>query len=325
MLDADKIIAQSGQIRGGLDGYLPAYRKYWQKDAFDELRFPSKDWKEFSASFVGIKEQTIRSALEDYAGHAKEALNRVNDTAGATALETEIQIAKGTGFKDECSDVLSRWKDLSDDLQPARRTILVMDPNKFFENYVVTSAKRLDSFAARYWSGLTIAASKVIANDSTKDINAGLQELTKYRHFPLADPGAPADDLSPQDLLKARAGSNSSRAPPAPDLAGGARSIGQGGLTKDKEVDATLELLRGAYLLKEQQQYLDKLEAFFAVLPADDKPVSVNLSVIKDKLKDSDAVFAEVWLYGHLPGQGISRGLPPGRRRRCRRYRIPRR
>ncbi len=290
LLEAEKITAQSAEIKRGLDGYLPAYRKYWQKDCFDELRFISKDWKEFAAGFVGIKEQTIRSALEEYARKAQDALKQVNDQQGNAALETEIQIGRGSGFKDECSEVLNNWKDLKDDYREVRTYILAMAPNKFLEKYVVTSARRLDSFSARYWSGLTVGALRVLANDATKDINAGLIELTKYQRFPLAPTVDKKDDLSGADLLKARTALELVKGATGVNNAGGVNSIGQGGQTKDKEVDSTLELLRGAHLLKEQQQYLDRLEKFFVALPVDARPVAVTLSVIKDKLKDPSAV-----------------------------------
>ena len=221
-------------------------------------------------------------------------------------------MARNGGFKDECADILSHWKDLSDDYHQTRRTILAMDPNKFFEGYVVSSAMRLDSFIARYWTSLTIAGLRVIANDSTKDINAGLAELTKYQRFPLAPPGDKADDLSPPDVLKARAALELVKGATTADLAGGARSIGQGGLTKDKEVDATLELLRGAYLLRQQQDYLDRLHAFFAALPTDAKPLTVNLSVVKDKLKDSGAVSVRYGYMGIFQGKELREAFLQG-------------
>jgi hypothetical protein len=163
-----------------------------------------------------------------------------------------------------------------------------MDPAKFLEGYATVTAKNADGYVARYWTNLSLEPLKILATEGQKDINEGLAELSKYERFPLAPPGDRKDDLTAQEVVLARAALEKIKGATGAAIAAGTRSVGQGGLTRDKDIDAILERLRGVNLLKEYQQYLDRLEKFFVVLPTDNKPITMTLSIAKDKLKDNN-------------------------------------
>jgi hypothetical protein len=70
----------------------------------------------------------------------------------------------------------------------------------------------------------------------------------------------------------------------------GAKTIAQGANTRDKEVDNQLEVLRGTALLQSQGAYLDNLTKMFNALPSGPQPMTVTLTVLKDKMKESDSI-----------------------------------
>jgi hypothetical protein len=147
-----------------------------------------------------------------------------------------------------------------------------------------------DGFVSHYWQHFTIEAIRVIASDSQNDIFNGLKDLEKYQKFPLATAGNPQDDLAPQDLAAARTAldrvAGSTVAP-----AGGAKSIGLGTLTKNKDIDEQLDALRGTNLLRGKLDYIAALQRLFAGLPTDaSKPFTVSVTVIKEHLKDDNSV-----------------------------------
>jgi hypothetical protein len=298
VLDAADLAARVAAKRKGFDAYLVDYVRYWKDDVREELKFDFKNFAEFADALVSVGAKGVSGALDEYGNRMAYALDRAAAAADdVTAVKAAAGLNRNKAFQEEASDVLSAWKNLGGDPRQARTAILGMDPAKFLEGFTAMSAKNNDGFVAYYWQGLPREGLRVLALDGLKEITAGLAELAKYERFPLAPPGDKKDDLTVQDLLAARTalekvrGASAAAAVPAA-AAGtpGARLIGQGGATRDKEIDAILDRLRGTNLLKEKQEYFDKLDKFFSALPTDNKPLSVTLSVNKEKLKDDNSV-----------------------------------
>jgi hypothetical protein len=166
-----------------------------------------------------------------------------------------------------------------------------MDPGTFLETYTSGTAKITDGFVAHYWQGLPLEAIRVLANDGQKEIISGLRELAKYERFPLAPPKADnRDDLSAADVLAARAALEKVKGSAPNALNGGSKTIGMGSPTRDKDVDAQLDSLRGGNLLRDKQDYLNAVEQFLVALPKDSSPLTVTMTVLKDKLNDDNSI-----------------------------------
>jgi len=291
VLEASSVVAAAAAAKNNFDAYLAYYTKYWKEDVFTELsRYTAKTWTDFSTEIGNLREHSVRSSLEDYGAKAQDALNKVGDSNDAAAIQQAMLLGQKKDFQDNCVSVLSAWKDLSDSYRDCRRTILAMEPGAFMNSYSVDTGTD-DGFVAHYWQHFTIEAIHVIANDSRNDILTGLQELAKYERFPLASPGDPKYDLSAQDMIAARAALDKVVGSASTSATSGAKSIGLGTPTKDKDVDDELDGLRGTNLLHDKLQYLANLQKFFVAMPTDAvKPLSVSISVIKEHLKDDNAI-----------------------------------
>jgi hypothetical protein len=295
ILDAATLSTTDANISKSFDSYKDAYTRYWRDQTKDDIRFSFKKYADLSDALVNVTDAGITQALAAYTTKVTNALKAIN----ASEVESQVRMAPQL-VKDECRQALASWTNLGNDPRVARRTILALDAGTFREQYVVASSKTSDSHAARYWQGLPLEALRVLANDGQQEINTGLAELAKYERFPLAAPGDKKDDLTLQEVLAARAALEKVRGagngvslnvkPDAGNTGGGPRTIGQGGATRDRDVDANLDRLRGTNLLRDKQDYFDKLERFFVALPTDNKPLSVTMTLGKDKLKEDGSI-----------------------------------
>jgi hypothetical protein len=290
VLEAGNITALAASKRDNFSGYLALYVQYWKKDVFSEMHFAANHWSELSPALLNLRERTVRSSLEEYGNKAQEALKKVGANGDASDLATATILGQKKVFQDACSDVISHWSDFGDSYRQCRRAILAMEPRKFLDTYTVGESGGDDGYVAQYWENFTIECVHVLANDSRKDILGGLQELAKYERFPLAAAGDPKDDLSATDLVAARAALDKVVGSANTDATSGAKSIGAGTLTRDKDLDEQLDALRGTSLLHDKLEYLANLQRFMIALPPDAKPLTVSVSVIRDKLKDDDSI-----------------------------------
>lgn len=296
ILDAPALATLAANIRKGFDVYRESYIQYWRDQTREDIRFTYKNFAELSDALVNVTDAGITAGLTEYTRKVTAALARIGAAEAETAVRTSPQLVR-----DECRQVLASWSNLGNDARVARRTILALDVATFREQYVVASAKTstAESFAARYWQGLPLEALRVLANDGQAEINAGLSELARYERFPLAAPGDRKDDLSLADVLAARTALEKVRgagavvsmpanaaAPANPN----ARTIGQGGSTRDPQVDPILERLRGTNLLRDKQDYFSKLERFFAALPTENKPLTVAATIAKTRLREENSI-----------------------------------
>jgi hypothetical protein len=291
ILDAATLASNAANIKKGFDTYKDAYVHYWKDQTKEDIRFTFKNFAEFSDALVNVTDAGITAALGEYTKKVTAALAR---------LGTSVEPAPGL-VREECRNALGNWTNLGNDPRVARRTILALDTASFREGYIVVSSKGSDSIAGRYWQGLPLEALRVLANDGQQEINNGLVELARFERFPLAAPGDRKDDLSLADVLAARtalekvrgAGAGVSITPVNASNPGGnpqSRTIGQGGVTRDSQVDGILDRLRGTNLLRDKQEYFSKLEKFFTALPSENKPLTCTLSIAKDKLKEDNSI-----------------------------------
>ena len=286
-LDAPAITALASSKNDNFSGYKALYIQYWKSDVFTELHFAANHWAELTPALANLHERTVRSALEEYGDKVQDALKKVGDTADAAAIATAETVGQKKDFQSACNSMISNWSDLGDGYRQARRVILAMEPRKFLDMY---AAGGDEGFVAQYWENFTIECVRVLANDSQKDITSGLNELAKYQRFPLAPAGDPKADLSAAELASARTALEKVVGSSNTDATSGAKSIGAGTATRDKDLDEQLDALRGTNLLHDKLDYLAKLQRFLAALPADTKPLTVTVSILRDKLKDDDSI-----------------------------------
>ncbi len=219
----------------------------------------------------------------------RRRLAAVGDAQDASNVQSAMLIGGKKDFQGSCTDTLSNWKDLGDNYRQCRRTILAMQPAKFMEQYSVDPGTD-DGYVARYWQRFTTEAIHILANDSRTDIQDGLKALKTYERFPLNSPADPKDDLSATDLVSARAALDKVIGSADTSATSGGKSIGSGMPTRNKEVDTELDALRGTYLLRDYVAYLNNVQHFIEALPPDAKPMTVTITVLKDKLKDDNSV-----------------------------------
>ena len=290
VLESRTVIDAAHSRQESFNAYLALYLRYWKEECFTDVDgFTLKTWADFSSAIASLRERTARSGLEDYGQKAQDALNKVGHPDDASAIQSAVAIGQKKDFQGSCTDMISAWRNLGDDYHQCRSELLAMEPGKFMDTFSVDAGND-DGFVSRYWEHFTVEAIRVIANDAQKDIAGGLIELAKYEKFPLAPAGKPEDDLKPQDLAAARAAldrvAGSTAAP-----AGGAKSIGLGTPTKNKDIDTQFDALRGSNLLRGKLEYIAALQRFFAALPTDPaQPLTVSLAVVKDHLKDDNSV-----------------------------------
>lgn len=294
ILDSSDLRARAEAIQKPFNLYRDSYRSYWTDTVFhDELVPHANNWADFSQAIADIREKTLRGSLKDYGAKVAQALTRGNFSTEANAVNLDLQKQDASGFQDQAQSVLTAWKNLGDNPAQARRTLLVMEPGSFADNYILGTTKDLDNFVYRYWHNVCVEGLRVLADAGMDDITAGLTQLRQYERFPLADPTNAHTDLSQQDVLAARAAVERIRGA-VPGLAAassdGAKTIAQGANTRDKEVDAQLDRLRGTQVLKPWLTYLDDLSKMFNALPTGQQPMTCTLTVLKDKMKDSDSI-----------------------------------
>lgn len=294
VLNAPEIATAAATIKKPFDQYREKYRTYWTSDVFnDEMHVNAKDWTEFSAAVLDLREKTLRGSLKDYGDKVALSLAGANYTTDASEVNLALQKQEGAGFQSEAAQILSNWKNLGEDPRQARRTILSLEAPAFAETYILGTTKDLDNFVYRYWHSLAVEGLRVLANSGQADIAAALQKLNQFQRFPLApiDPKAP--DLTAQDVATARLALESIRgAVPNSPAAGAAagRTIAQGGNTRDKDVDTELDRLRGTALLKDYTEYFDQLTKMFNALPNGAQPFVATLTVAKDKMKGTGTI-----------------------------------
>ena len=290
ILESRSITDSAHAKQDNFNAYLALYLRYWKEECFaDVTGYTLKNWADFSNDIASLRERTARSSLEEFGQKAQDALTKVGHPDDASVIQQAVMIGQKKDFQGNCTDMISAWRNLGDDYRQCRRQLLAMEPGKFMDQYSVDAGND-DGFVSRYWQHFTIEAIRVIATDAQKDISDGLIELAKYQKFPLAPAGKPEDDLKPQDLAPARAAldrvAGSTAAP-----VGGAKSIGLGTPTKNKDIDAQFDALRGTNLLRGKLDYIAQLQRFFSALPTDAaQPFTVSVSVIKEHLKDDNSV-----------------------------------
>ncbi len=290
VLDAAYVTSRTAAVKKNFQDYLGLYVKYWKEDAFNELaHYGPNTWTEFSTAISNLRERTVRISLEEYGDKCQKALAAVGDSADASGVQSALLLGQKKDFQGNCSDALSNWKDLGDNYRQCRRVVLAMQPSKFMEQYSVDAGTD-DGFVARYWQRFAVEAIHVLANDSRTDILGGLKDLAAYERFPLAAAADPKLDLSAADLVSARAALEKVVGSADTSATSGAKSIGSGSPTRNKELDAELDALRGTNLLRDKLTYLAQLQRFITALPADAKPMSVAVTVLKDKLKDDNSI-----------------------------------
>jgi hypothetical protein len=283
ILDPSDLMTRSTSATLGFASYKQSYIEYWRDTVKGEITFNFPSYSSFGKSLINVTSLGISGALDDYGKKMTNALDRIGASDEVNTLKAAPKVATT-----ECDRALTNWGTLGTDPSQARRIILGLDATAFRE-YFVASARASDSYVARYWSGMPLAALNILANDGRADIDKSLATLANYERFPLAPAGDKKDDLSQDDILKARAaliqvrGAASAAAAAA---AAGAKIIGQGGITGVPEVDAILIRLRGTDLFAAKKDYFDKLDKFLAGMPTDAKPLGVTFSADKAKLKD---------------------------------------
>ncbi len=314
VLNAAQLAARAGDVGKGFSDYRANYIHYWREDVKDELHLSYKNFNALATDLVSVGEKSIRAQLDDYGKRMVYALNKVGATDDETAVRLGAQLGQNATFQSDCAAVISKWRELGDDPKIVRRSILNMIPGDFHDNYIVNSATTNDGFVGKYWQSFAHEALRVLAADSLSEIDAGLRDLANYQHFPLALPGDKKDDLPLADVLKARAALERVRGASAGAAASatnaGTRLIGAGGNTRDKEIDNNLDDIRGTNLLRDKQDYFDKLDRLFAGLPKDNKPLSVTLSVDKSKLTDRLTAISTPFSYMAISASGKVIGQP---------------
>ncbi|HVT83394.1 MAG TPA: hypothetical protein VHM90_22325, partial [Phycisphaerae bacterium] len=313
VLDAAVLASRASTIRKAFDAYRTDYIRYWREETRDDLHLTYKNFATFAGDLVATSEKSIRASLDDYGKRIIYALGKVNASEDVAAVSLDARLNSNTVFQGDCASVFGKWRDLGEDPKLVRRSILNMIPGDFLDNYTVKSVNTSDGFVARYWQSFSRDPLRVLAADSRAEIDAGLKELANYQRFPLALPGDKKDDLPLADVLKARSALERVRGASAGASATtttGGRLIGSGANTRDREIDASLDLLRGTDLLRDRQDYFDKLDRLFAGLPKDTKPLQVTLSVDKSKLTDRATAISTPFSYMTITADGKTIGQP---------------
>mgnify|MGYP001553664187 FL=1 len=221
------------------------------------------------------------------------ALTSANFSGDANDINLAIQKQDTITIQDEANSILSSWKNLSTDPAQARRGILSMAPSDFAQNYILGTTKDLDSsYVNRYWHRLAVTGLTVLARAGQADISNSLNQLKQYRRFPLAPEDAKVPDLSQQDVGAARTLLTKilGDVPAANNGSTPARTIAQGGTTRDKDVDTQLDLLRGTALLQGYTKYFDQLTKMLNALPPGQQTYTATLTVAKDKMKGQSSI-----------------------------------
>jgi hypothetical protein len=271
------------------NAYLAKYQDYWIKEVLAGLTYTSPDWKTFQKDLIGMQVRNVMMDLDRLGKTILDSLDRVKAVvpAGAMAKYNEVvrRLAEDRGKFETGAYIgiwqswLRRWKDLGDDPDAARKTILPKTPSQFIDDYMPFSAGVDTLISEKYWKELAYAGLRLLAKEIDVRVQQSYTDLHRmYSRFPITKPKPGTKELTAEEALAARAA--------VLRVLGAAtiynkKTIGGGSRTRQFiEIDKQLDRLCGLGLAPENRLWCEKAKAVLDGLPPKGEAYSCTVSIL---------------------------------------------
>jgi len=304
------------------NAYLAKYQDYWIKEVLAGLTYTSPDWKTFQKDLIGMQVRTVMIDLDRLGKTILDSLDRVKGVVPAGAMAKYNETVRGLAEDREKFQTgayigiwqswLRGWKDLGDDPDAARKTILPKTPSQFIDDYMPFSAGVDTLISEKYWKELANAGLQLLA----KEIDVRVQEAygdlhQKYSRFPITKPKPGAKELTAAEAVAARAA--------VLKVLGAAtiydkKQIGGGARTRQFiEIDKQLDRLCGLGLDPKNRRWCEKAKAVLDGLPAKGETYQCLVSILgKDEQAQTLSVLG-IWAVLQID-QGVDGAGKPKRK-----------
>ncbi|MCD6304192.1 MAG: hypothetical protein J7M21_04440 [Planctomycetes bacterium] len=310
------------QRQDAYDAYLANYQDYWLRQTIADLAYSSDSWKAFQQDLIGMQVRTVTADLELL---GKTIVSVLREMAGvvpptmraqwdATIAKLSESMAKfGTAsYMGFWQAWLRRWKDLGQDTQAARKTILAKTPTQFVDDYVPFSPGADTDISEGYWKQLAYTGLKLLSDEAGNRVRQAYAALRKTARFPLAVPKAGAKELTPADLAAAR----KQVAVIFGEGVYDAKAIGGAGRPRTGRfplLDKYLDKLCGFGLADHERQWCDKARAVLAALPPAGQVYQCTVSILptdlQDQLSQPVPTVYKTWAVLEIDQGGTKKGI----------------
>ncbi len=304
------------------NAYLRQYQEYWIRDVLADLSYNCPDWKTFQEDLIGIQPRTVAENLERLGRTILASLREVKDVVPASQrasfdqavqdLAADIDRFGTSTYMGQWKGWLRRWKELGSEPGAARKIILAKSPAQFVDDYIPFSAGVDTMISEKYWKELAYTGLKLLAREIDTNVQAAYQALhQRYSRFPLADPQANVDELSPAEAALAREAVlkvlGAAQVYDAKTIGGGART------RKFETIDQQLDRLCGLGLDPAKRAWCVKAKDLLSALPPSGEKYECTVRVIgaeqQQVLTGTGQSALGMWAAVQLDQGGVKRGI----------------
>jgi hypothetical protein len=295
-LEHQSLSIEFRQVDKTFKEYFHGYTDYWVDVVRRGFSVRSFRWNEFVARLGEVSQWDVNTTLAGTLNVVEDALKDgdlpLDARRKATVEKLRKDIKKGrdriksmdgkdSPFILKCKQVVTSWSRLKSESSEAARLILLkLTPEALMEKYILQGSGESRDMVVRYWEGLTYETLNSLASDFQSIAEEQLENLPKYRYFPLAAPGGDKM-LSAKEVGKCREVFDLVRPNPA-NLPKG--SIGLGARTDVDRLDVAVRRLAWLEMPRGLRTWIEKADRILAALPlAGRDPLSCEIVLLNAK------------------------------------------
>ncbi len=250
------------------DQYLDDYVKYWTETVPNGLDATSKEWKAVRDGLERIRVGEIHTLFEEPCTTIRRALStnflrgyEEKKKGSIDRANGALDRAKSQAFAQDCRRVVNNWTALPAEGSQARDALLKITPQDFSRRYVLQYEEPKKDFVLRYWENLSFELQRALADEVHRTRDEYLQELKEFARFPLDLGGIGDNELTLDEVTKARTAVAGIQPEEKPGTIGGGAPSG------DPNIDEQLKRIRGRELSKPDKERISKIAMVLAALP----------------------------------------------------------
>lgn len=319
--DAAQLKEMYVDVNTTCEEYMKLYVDYWLDTVPNAIIS-----MEIQRDIDQFKSMVIRTVFDELLGDVGEPLERAiaslneyipQDNEKLKRFRVNLDKLRDRNKYDklynECRQVVTNWRNLSDEVFEARAAVLSTRPADFREDYVPFSCELPAEFVDMYWTKLTRELLRQLADQVQQRAEDALGKLKQYGdRFPLAR--FSAKDLTPDELRQARF----LMSQVAPGEKDGSETIGGGAKTGIDWVDVKLRQLRGLSLDPSTNEWIKATRRVLQGLPEGEKPYFCRMILLDEKQQRGLVQKGENLLLDYLTEFRIIQGSHIGQRHKTR-------
>ena len=217
ILERDKLDTLRALWAGVISRYIAGpYVAYWTQTMPRDLESHGAEWAlfrreaeqaDFFEVFVGLGDvgTALAAALHPDLEAALGPDAKPQFATTRENVQAQIRKLKNDVYIQRCRVVRSNWTKLGDEPFKARTLVATLPDDEVFENYIPFETKNPEEFVDKYWTDLTMEFLRLLADGSSRQGLAMVDELTRrYSRFPLERPLERDAELSAAEGGEAR-------------------------------------------------------------------------------------------------------------------------